>query len=234
MMNRRHILGKTVLVAAVVSVVGFWTLVSAQQPAPKAPASVPASPGAAFGGGGFGGARAGFGAVAGQTASGDNFIYTAPPTNMGMLAGGLVAAEDPEAAKLTQAELEVAQEAEQLSAKYESADKPEEQKRIKAELRDALTKQFNLQHQRRELELAKIEERVQKLRDQIKKRNEARDSIIDRRLEQLINDAEGLGWSPAGPASPVSGMRFLNNFPGGPAGHGGGGGMRSGTTKAAR
>jgi len=233
MMTRKNILSKTVLAAAIVSVVGFWTLVSAQQSAPKGPPAGVApsgggSSGGGFVGGGFGGGRAGFGIAAQPGASADNFIYSVVPG----AGAGMLAADDPESAKLAQAELEVAQEADQLSAKYEAADKPEEQKRVKAELREVLTKQFNLQHQRRELELARIEERVQKLRDQIKKRNEARDSIIDRRLEQLINDAEGLGWSPG--SAGTGGIRFLNNFPGGQTGPAGHGGVRSGTTKAAR
>jgi hypothetical protein len=205
---------------------GAWTLVSAQQRGAKAGSSEVGPGGVApagtgnFGGGGFGfGARAGFGSAPVPGNPGDAFYYSPVGAN----GAGVIAVDDPEAAKLAQAEAEVAQEAEQLSGKYESADKPDEQKRIRAELREVLAKQFNVQHQRRELELTRIEERVQKLRDQIKKRNEARESIIDRRLEQLINEAEGLGWSSA-PGSPA-GLRAVKPAPGAavPAGPGAGG-----------
>jgi hypothetical protein len=117
----------------------------------------------------------------------NNWSYVAAPEN------------DPEMAKLAEAEMELAHNADEFLTQYVAADKPDDQKRLKAELRDMLTKQFDVQKQRRELELSRIEERIKKLRDQIKKRNDARETIIDRRLEQLTNEAEGLGWGqPAG------------------------------------
>jgi len=47
------------------------------------------------------------------------------------------------------------------------------------------------------LEVAKIEARLQKLRGLIGRRADSRGKIIDNRLEQLLNDAAGLGWSSA-------------------------------------
>src|SRR5262249_16126341 len=105
-------------------------------------------------------------------------------------------ADDPEMAALAQSEAELAHQSVELSARYASSEDVAEQKKIKAELRETLVKQFDVQKQRRELELARIEERVRKLREQIKKRNDSRETIIDRRLEQLVDDAEGLGWAP--------------------------------------
>jgi hypothetical protein len=114
-------------------------------------------------------------------------------------------------AKLAEGEGELAHTSEELLSQYAAADKPDEQKRLKAELRDALTKQFDVQRQRRELELARVEDRIKKVREQLKKRNEARETIVDRRLDQLINDAEGLGWTaPAGGSPrPVDSDLFL-------------------------
>jgi hypothetical protein len=106
---------------------------------------------------------------------------------------------DPEMAKLAESEMELAHNADEVLSQYIAAEKADDQKRLRSELRVALAKQFDVQKQRRELELKRIEERVQKLKDQIKKRNDARETIIDRRLEQLTNEAEGLGWGqPAG------------------------------------
>ena len=46
---------------------------------------------------------------------------------------------------------------------------------------------------------------MKKLRDVMKKRSDARATIIDKRLDQLLNEASGLGWStPRG--SGVSGI----------------------------
>jgi hypothetical protein len=127
---------------------------------------------------------------------------------------GAPADSDPEMAKLADAEAELAHASEELLSQYAAADKPEEQKRLKAELRDALAKQFDVQRQQRELELARVQERIDKVREQLKKRHEARETIVDRRLDQLINDAEGLGWTaPAGasPRAPGSDL-FRNDF----------------------
>lgn len=71
---------------------------------------------------------------------------------------------------------------------------------LKAKLRETLDKQFDAQLKLRETEVARIEERVKKLRDVINKRSAARKAIVDRRQQQLIDDAEGLGWSPSGGA----------------------------------
>jgi hypothetical protein len=119
---------------------------------------------------------------------------------MGM--GGYGAETDPEMMELAQAEGELANEAEGLVARFAETEVAAERKPIIAELRATLAKQFDVQKKRRELELSRIEERVRKLRDQIKKRDDARETIIDRRLDQLVNDADGLGWSaPSGGAN---------------------------------
>ena len=43
------------------------------------------------------------------------------------------------------------------------------------QLRETLAKQFDIQRQRRHLELVRVEERLNKLREQVKKRNDARE-----------------------------------------------------------
>jgi hypothetical protein len=127
--------------------------------------------------------------------------------------------DDPEMAKLAAAEAELGDSSEALLTQYAAADKPEDQKRLKAELRDALAKQFDVQRQERELELARVEERIKKVREQLKKRNDAREWIVDRRLDQLINDVDGLGWTAPAGASPrrAGSDLFRNEFQNRPA-----------------
>ncbi len=216
-MIHRSTIKLTRIAATVVIVGGAWALVRAQEAsegAPRAP-DANAAPAPANNRGGLiseGPDRGRFvpataaappgavvrpvpnvpGAAPYTTRSSDGWVTYAVP-------GGVPAEHDPEMAKLAESEAELAQNADQALSQYTAADKPEDQKRLKSELRDALAKQFDVQRQRRELELKRIEERVQKLRDQIKKRNDARETIIDRRLDQLTNEAEGLGWGqPAG------------------------------------
>jgi hypothetical protein len=73
---------------------------------------------------------------------------------------------------------------------------------LKDKLSQALDRQFDTQQKLRELEVSRIEARVQKLRELIRKRTDSRRKIIDNRYEQLLNDADGLGWTSAGAAGP--------------------------------
>jgi hypothetical protein len=106
-------------------------------------------------------------------------------------AGGV---QDEEAAKLIAFDAQMQQETQTLLGQYAEA-VDDEKAPIKEKLAAALEKQFSAQQQLREREVAKIEARVKKLREVINKRNDAKRSIIDKRLDQLIREAEGLGWN---------------------------------------
>jgi hypothetical protein len=126
--------------------------------------------------------------------------FGAVPGMMSMGMGVAVIDDDPEMAELVQAEAILAHESGEIVQRFAESDNAPDRKKITAELRETLARQFDVQRKRRELELGRIEEQVRKLRDQIKKRDDARETIIDRRLDQLVNEFEGLGWaSPAGP-----------------------------------
>ena len=170
-MHRKKAFTLTAMAVAMLSMGGTWALVHGQAPATSAGAtSAPKTVAPGYG----------------------QFYFAGP-------GGGAYAApadDDPEMTKLANDEAALAHQSQEIVSRYTESENEIEQKTIKAELREALAKQFDVQRERRELELKRIEERVRKLRDQIKKRNDARDTIIDRRLDQLINEAEGLGWGP--------------------------------------
>ncbi len=92
-------------------------------------------------------------------------------------------------------EINLARHAKALLGRYGKEQNPEVKDKIKTELRSVLHQQFRLQHQRRDGELAKVERRLADLRSRLKKRGDAQSTIVDRRLEQLVNDVDGLGWS---------------------------------------
>lgn len=98
--------------------------------------------------------------------------------------------------KLQQAGAELSRESEELVSRYSEASEEEQRQKIKAQLAELVAKQFNLQQQIREDEVAQIEARVKKLRALIEKRKAAQQSIIENRLDQLLREAEGLGWTP--------------------------------------
>jgi hypothetical protein len=76
-----------------------------------------------------------------------------------------------------------------LDAKDESA-----RAAARDKLAKVLSQQFDQRQKRREEEIAQIEARVQKLRETLRKRAEAKERIVSSRLDQLLRDAEGLGW----------------------------------------
>lgn len=65
-----------------------------------------------------------------------------------------------------------------------------------------LEKQFNRDLERREKEVAELEERVKKLREQVTKRKDAKDDIIKLRLTTITNEAAGLGFPGTGEPKP--------------------------------
>jgi hypothetical protein len=109
---------------------------------------------------------------------------------------------------------EFGRQAESLAAQFGAAKDGVDRDKIRTLLREVLDKQFAVHHQRREEELAKLEARVRSLREILTKRSEQRQTIVDRRLEQLIRDAEGLGWSgPSTGSAPSAGLvPSLNSF----------------------
>jgi hypothetical protein len=130
---------------------------------------------------------------------------------------------DPEAVQLQAADAQMGQAADALIQQYGQTEDEQQRNNLKEQLNETLAKQFDVQQQRREHEIAKIEAKVKKLRDIITKRTDARQTIIERRLDQLLREADGLGWnSPAASAEPFRSMPMapapyrLPAAPGGP------------------
>lgn len=119
------------------------------------------------------------------------------------------------ASQLEQSHSKLDREGESLASQYAEATDDVERQKIRAQLAELLSRQFELQQQIREDEVAQLEARVKKLRGVIEKRKEARQSIVGNRLEQLLRDADGLGWAeaPSGGSPtfvPAQGIPALN------------------------
>ena len=83
------------------------------------------------------------------------------------------------------------------------AEKEDQKKELRKKLAEILGKQFDQHLQQQQKELADLERQIADLRALLKKRSEARDSIIDNRIDQLVREAQGLGWTtPGGPGGP--------------------------------
>jgi phosphoenolpyruvate-protein kinase (PTS system EI component) len=75
----------------------------------------------------------------------------------------------------------------------DSAKKPELTKQLEA----AVDKYFDEDMKTREAELAKLEERLSKLRSQLDRRRKAKTDIIQLQIKVLLNEADGLGFTGA-------------------------------------
>jgi hypothetical protein len=108
-------------------------------------------------------------------------------------------AETDEMTRLNTLDLQLGQKVESLVKQLADTTDENDRAKVKQSLQETLAQQFDTQQKVRELEVADVEARVKKLRDIITKRNDARRTIIEKRLDQLVREAEGLGWnSPAG------------------------------------
>jgi hypothetical protein len=104
-------------------------------------------------------------------------------------------AQDPAMKKLLNEEGKLEREVAGLRRDYVRIENDAERAKIKAKLADLLSKQFDVQQNRRDVELTRLEAQVKKLRELMKKRTETKQTIVDRHLDQLIREAEGLGWT---------------------------------------
>jgi hypothetical protein len=126
-------------------------------------------------------------------------VYYAPGVG-GAVYGG--AAFDPRHPQQHQLQAESAQ----LAQQYAKAEKEDEKKDLRKKLAEALEKQFDLHSQQQQKELDDLEKQIANLRAVWKKRQDAKTVIVNRRLEQLVQEAEGLGWNA--PGSPARNLHY--------------------------
>jgi hypothetical protein len=104
-------------------------------------------------------------------------------------------------------------EAAQLAQQYGKATKPEEKQEIRKKLVAALETQFETNAKQQQAELEALEKQLAELKTLLKKRQDAKSTIIERRVEQMILDADGLGWAVPSGAYP-GGARFSGGMSG--------------------
>jgi hypothetical protein len=88
----------------------------------------------------------------------------------------------------------LATEADRLARQLGQAKSEDDKEQLKAKLADVLDKQFEQRQRRHESEIEALEAQLKKLKDLVRIRNERRREIVAKRLEQVLRDAEGLGW----------------------------------------
>ena len=66
--------------------------------------------------------------------------------------------------------------------------------KIIEQLHKLLSEEYDRNLAEHEKSLDKMEERLEKLREQLSKRRSAKSKVVDLRIQQLMNESEGLGW----------------------------------------
>jgi hypothetical protein len=95
-----------------------------------------------------------------------------------------------------------------LAREYVKAEKESEKKEIRQKMTDALSEQFDEHMKQQQAELEELEKQIAELRAVLKKRSTAKGTIVDQRIEQLIREADGLGWTAPGNPNPYFGQSY--------------------------
>ena len=102
--------------------------------------------------------------------------------------------ENPLRNQIVLQESSLAHEANEIRHKLESATTDAQRSEVRAKLSENLGKQFDLRQKRHGLEIESLEAQVKKLKELVRKRQDSREEIISRRVDQILREAEGLGW----------------------------------------
>ncbi len=95
---------------------------------------------------------------------------------------------------LSNAESALARKADGLKRMLEHAKGDSQRNEVRTKLAENLGQQFDLRQKRHKLEIEALEQQVAKLKELVRKRQESREEIISRRVEEIQREVDGLGW----------------------------------------
>jgi hypothetical protein len=94
---------------------------------------------------------------------------------------------------LMKQDMELDRQSRDLVAQYRKASVPQREK-IKAQVVEIVNKHFDVRQQRRALELKRLEEELQRLRDSVEHRTKARKELVDKRVSELLGPDDQTGF----------------------------------------
>jgi esterase/lipase len=107
----------------------------------------------------------------------------------------------------------------QLLEKWKKA-KDSEREAVQKDLREAVKKEFQVRLSTHEKEIEQLDAQVKQLREKLDLRRSKQDEIVDFRVQQLVREAQGLGWGTE-PKPSASGISTFRGLPGPPIPMGG-------------
>ena len=81
-----------------------------------------------------------------------------------------------------------------LVQQLKNAKSDDEIDKLKGQLDEALEKSFAMRQKRHTQEIEELEAKVKTLKELVAKRQEKRREIVANRREQILREAQGLGW----------------------------------------
>ncbi len=96
---------------------------------------------------------------------------------------------DPEMFELLQADQRFERETMELVEQYRRAS-GEHRDEIRAEIEAVVNRHFDVRQERRELELRRLEEALDRMRESVEHRHDARAEIIERHIRRLLGEDE--------------------------------------------
>jgi hypothetical protein len=110
------------------------------------------------------------------------------------LVAGEPQAADPETAKLMKSDHALSEQILALASRLKEVTDRDDLEEAEKKLLDLVTNQFEVRQSLRERQLAQLEAQLKRLRAVHEQREDQKDRIIEDRVEQLVREAQGLGW----------------------------------------
>ncbi len=97
-------------------------------------------------------------------------------------------------------------------ALLKKAESDEDKKQAEEDLREALSEEYDLSLESHENNLAQLRARLEELEQELAKRRDAKDQLVDLRLQMIVNEVNGLGWPGQNSYYPGSVEQLLFNI----------------------
>lgn len=95
---------------------------------------------------------------------------------------------DPEMYELWKADADLERQTSELGERYRRAPQEVERTKIFEELKQLVAKHFDIRQKKRELELKRLEEQLDRMKDSVAKRLQSKEEILRGRLDELISE----------------------------------------------
>ena len=100
---------------------------------------------------------------------------------------------DPEMFKLEQSDQEFGQRSMELAAAYRRA-ATDQRDALRKQLREVIDEHFDVRQKLRELQLKRLEQQLEQLKQAIEKRAKVRNQIVERRISELTGEEDPLDF----------------------------------------